>query len=335
MNKTNDKKMEAIARTSENLKMTGKFLREFSAAVSNYSKLSQKVAEEGKKLADMIQRAAQNQSSDLADGLTKIAEAQRSLENKREAICRAMNNELATYCLTAGTSVDAELTGFSKDSNQAFTMAKSHIAKLEANSKKAGKKGGGNLQEIIRDLDTAIKDLEKIKGEKLRSVMLMERKKYCLFVQAFLPALNGQADMANDASGRLQTLLPTCQQLAESSNNLPTDAEQLASSNQERTFVQIQSDEYPSDYNAAPSSYPQDDYYGGSGYQAAPPPPRFSASLAYCTALYDFAGDQPTDLPFYAGDVIQITVEDDGSGWLTGQLNGRTGIFPSSYVQRN
>ena len=94
------------------------------------------------------------------------------------------------------------------------------------------------------------------------------------------------------------------------------------------------------------------------------------SSLGTATALYDYSGQTSDDLSFYAGDVITVTAEDDGNGWLTGQLNGLSGqfkvpicvlvsrdishflnlrpsylsyshtsfsqgIFPASYVQRN
>ncbi|KWU41004.1 hypothetical protein RHOSPDRAFT_4278, partial [Rhodotorula sp. JG-1b] len=54
------------------------------------------------------------------------------------------------------------------------------------------------------------------------------------------------------------------------------------------------------------------------------------------TALYDFEGAQAEDLPFSTGDIITLTeigsspLSDD---WLRGELHGRSGIFPASYVQ--
>jgi len=138
--------------------------------------------------------------------------------------------------------------------------------------------------------------------------------------------------------------------LATSNLQLPAASEELIKANQERTFVSIQgsgsdqsysdsydysssySSSYDDGYSNSQPSYNQQSYsnsnsnsnsYSGGG------------SLGTATALYDFAGEQAEDLPFYAGDFLTITKEDDGSGWLTGELNGRTGIFPSSYVQRN
>lgn len=58
---------------------------------------------------------------------------------------------------------------------------------------------------------------------------------------------------------------------------------------------------------------------GGGGYQAR--------------ALYDFAGETETDLPFYAGDVISVIDTSDPGGWWEGELNGARGFFPSNFVE--
>jgi len=51
-------------------------------------------------------------------------------------------------------------------------------------------------------------------------------------------------------------------------------------------------------------------------------------------ALYDYQGEQSTDLSFSAGDTIIITQDDDGSGWTKGQdAHGSEGIFPTSYIE--
>ncbi|KAF9137294.1 hypothetical protein BGX30_010390 [Mortierella sp. GBA39] len=74
--------------------------------------------------------------------------------------------------------------------------------------------------------------------------------------------------------------------------------------------------------------------------RSAPPPPAPSAPPAtgakpvFVTALYDYAGEQPTDLSFNKGDRIAV-VKKTGStnDWWTGRLNGREGDFPANYVQ--
>lgn len=55
------------------------------------------------------------------------------------------------------------------------------------------------------------------------------------------------------------------------------------------------------------------------------------ASHRYVTALFDFTASGDDELSFHAGDRLLVEKEDD-SGWWFGQLNGKSGIFPSNYV---
>ncbi|KAF9345320.1 hypothetical protein BGX34_004856 [Mortierella sp. NVP85] len=76
-----------------------------------------------------------------------------------------------------------------------------------------------------------------------------------------------------------------------------------------------------------------------SGYPAANQtgpkvPPRIGAKPEVVTALYDFAGEQATDLPFKKGDIITVVKKTDSrNDWWTGKLNGREGSFPANYTQ--
>lgn len=51
-------------------------------------------------------------------------------------------------------------------------------------------------------------------------------------------------------------------------------------------------------------------------------------------ALYLFKGEQPGDLPFKKGDVIDILRKSETTDdWWTGRNNGSSGIFPANYVE--
>jgi myosin-1 len=50
------------------------------------------------------------------------------------------------------------------------------------------------------------------------------------------------------------------------------------------------------------------------------------------TAAYDYCAVADNELTFVVGDVIEVILEDD-SGWWTGKLNGKFGLFPSNYVR--
>lgn len=49
-------------------------------------------------------------------------------------------------------------------------------------------------------------------------------------------------------------------------------------------------------------------------------------------ALYDYTATGPGELSLVAGELLQLTIEDQGDGWATGENDGRTGIFPAAYV---
>ncbi len=55
--------------------------------------------------------------------------------------------------------------------------------------------------------------------------------------------------------------------------------------------------------------------------------------IGECRALYDYVGADQHELDFMAGDIINVIEKDNNSGWWTGELGGRTGLFPSNYVE--
>ncbi|KAI9102825.1 hypothetical protein DFS34DRAFT_577444 [Phlyctochytrium arcticum] len=71
--------------------------------------------------------------------------------------------------------------------------------------------------------------------------------------------------------------------------------------------------------------------------RAPPVPPSAAAAASQsgqtATALYDYAGERPTDLSFKRGDRITITKAGGPSDWWSGTLNGKAGDFPGNYVE--
>lgn len=61
--------------------------------------------------------------------------------------------------------------------------------------------------------------------------------------------------------------------------------------------------------------------------------PRHSPSNVRAIWSYNGSGQDPKNLTFNSGDIIQVT-DQTNSDWWTGRLNGREGVFPSSYVEK-
>lgn len=60
--------------------------------------------------------------------------------------------------------------------------------------------------------------------------------------------------------------------------------------------------------------------------------PNSSIEVKKVIALYDYNANDENELSFKINDVITI-IEKNDSGWWQGELNGKIGIFPSTFVK--
>ncbi|XP_023568426.1 unconventional myosin-Ie [Octodon degus] len=63
------------------------------------------------------------------------------------------------------------------------------------------------------------------------------------------------------------------------------------------------------------------------------PQPKPKPQVPQCKALYAYDAQDTDELSFNANDVIDI-VKEDPSGWWTGRLRGKQGLFPNNYVAK-
>lgn len=64
-----------------------------------------------------------------------------------------------------------------------------------------------------------------------------------------------------------------------------------------------------------------------------PPPQRAQAQRARALWAYNQNGQEPNDLSFSAGEVVEI-IDETNADWWTGKCRGRQGLFPSNYVEK-
>ncbi|XP_031555305.1 unconventional myosin-Ie-like isoform X2 [Actinia tenebrosa] len=62
-------------------------------------------------------------------------------------------------------------------------------------------------------------------------------------------------------------------------------------------------------------------------------PPKPTPCLPKCRTLYPYDASDVDELTFQPGDIIEI-VKEDASGWWTGKLKGKEGLFPSNYIEK-
>ncbi|NXN92281.1 MYO1E protein, partial [Rhinopomastus cyanomelas] len=63
------------------------------------------------------------------------------------------------------------------------------------------------------------------------------------------------------------------------------------------------------------------------------PQPKPKPQVPQCRALYAYDAQDTDELSFNANDVIDI-IKEDPSGWWTGRLRGKQGLFPNNYVAK-
>jgi len=240
---------------------------------------------------------------------------------------------------------------------------RTEILRLENRTKKAGKKTTPEvLKQQISELNDKIKEAETMRSNKLRDIILLERKRYATFLVMWNSVLSKDHDAHTDALGKIKNNEALWITLAGSGNNLPKEIDEMISK-QERTLVQISpagvgedpgnyrlsyapgalQQSYSGSYDSYSDTYDSYSSYdsgtsGGGSYDSydygSAAPAAAGASGARARALYNYVSDEPADLPLNANDIVTILQDDDGSGWTKGQdSSGRVGIFPTSYIE--
>jgi len=77
------------------------------------------------------------------------------------------------------------------------------------------------------------------------------------------------------------------------------------------------------------SEQPVGEQYEGGDYAQE----QTSSSGITAKALYDYDAENPDDLSFKEGDTLIVLDQSDPSGWWEGELNGKSGFFPSNFVE--
>uniref|UniRef100_A0AAX7U2Q4 Myosin IF n=1 Tax=Astatotilapia calliptera TaxID=8154 RepID=A0AAX7U2Q4_ASTCA len=92
----------------------------------------------------------------------------------------------------------------------------------------------------------------------------------------------------------------------------------------------------PNQYNQGNLDFLNVPDQGMSGIHQRPPPapkPQPRPQGPRCRALYQYVGQDTDEISFEANDVLDL-VKEDPSGWWTGRIGGKEGLFPGNYVEK-
>jgi len=328
-------------------------IQECIKAATKYQQQCTALAAAGAALADSVYKVGSLVNNDMGDAIRKLGESLREQETRREELARYLASDLITSLRQAAESDIRDITTFEKNYKKDRDAIFGEILKLESKTKKAGKKTSAEqLKMQIQELNDRVKEADVMRGNKLRDVVLLERKKFGNFIASWNYIVSRETDNHTSALTNFRAHESVWNSLPGTIQTAPKDVEDMIK-RQERTLVQIQSDEnsgrsaenllsfgsgsgstinnYQSytDYDSydpnanADQSYYQKSQGGGGGDESS-----------QAKVLYDYAGQEAEDLPLAAEEIITIVQHDDGSGWTKGQnSSGMIGIFPTSYVE--
>ncbi|KAK2553283.1 Unconventional myosin-If [Acropora cervicornis] len=61
--------------------------------------------------------------------------------------------------------------------------------------------------------------------------------------------------------------------------------------------------------------------------------PKPTPTLPRCKTIYPYDATDVDELSFESDEIIEI-IKEDPSGWWTGKLRGREGLFPCNYIEK-
>ncbi|EGG21522.1 SH3 domain-containing protein [Cavenderia fasciculata] len=345
---------ENTLKTINNLKVnTPPLFTEIIRAANKYQQQLTALSQAGSVLSDTIGRLTVHNAGEFGDGLRKLADTIRELELKREEVAKTMLNDFITPCKQAIENDQKEVLTFEKNFKKDRDNMRQEILKLEAKTRKAGKKTTPEvLKQQITELNDKIKESDQLNSNKLKDVVLMERKKLATFLSQFNQFIDKDVELSNDTNAKFTNGLQCWRDLINAQSQLPSEVESLISK-QERTLVQIQpqggdADNYRISY--APGKVPNSGSGGYDTYESYDSYDNYdnydnnaggdysqdysAGAEMQARALYDYNSSEATDLNLRAGDIISVIQQDDGSGWTKGRDSyGNEGIFPSTYIE--
>lgn len=139
--------------------------------------------------------------------------------------------------------------------------------------------------------------------------------------------VNANTEQLTDLKNQLKSLLDNCEE---------TYSVYITHRNQVMELKNNKKNEsLTSAWDSAPSV--QQDSWSTSAPAAAAPTTEIIPKAGFGTyrAIYEFTARNNDEITFVPGDIVMVPFEQNAEpGWLAGEINGHTGWFPESYVEK-
>uniref|UniRef100_A0A8B9JJ30 Osteoclast-stimulating factor 1 n=1 Tax=Astyanax mexicanus TaxID=7994 RepID=A0A8B9JJ30_ASTMX len=208
----------------------------------------------------------------------------------------------------------------------------------------------GQIKEVLKRRV----DVEKIMAVSLSTLqddfMILHEQEYdslleCVFKTEFISLLSRRFE--EKTQRKLPLKFGNTNHAASQRNQQHQSSQRSAPANQSRPFLPVTANQLKDRSSRQSAQQPNLDCLrvpdqgaaGQSTNRPAPgggrpkPAPKPKPQVPQCKALYAYDAQDTDELSFNADDIIEITME-DASGWWTGRLRGKQGLFPNNYVTK-
>eukprot|EP01094_Clydonella_sp_ATCC50884_P007521 TRINITY_DN16716_c0_g1_i1.p1 TRINITY_DN16716_c0_g1~~TRINITY_DN16716_c0_g1_i1.p1 ORF type:complete len:344 (-),score=139.53 TRINITY_DN16716_c0_g1_i1:19-1050(-) len=317
----------------ENMKQSHSDLHTLSKLATAHHAASQKYIETGKAMVDHLVKISLGMDSrveDVAAVLTQISSLEKSIFLSFDDLNTTVLEQLSTSLSRALDAEKKAIAQFEKSFNAQQQQLFNDLRKAEKESQKAGKKSPQALQAAIQAITDKMTEIKDVRKERLKNILLMERKKHTDLLAAWVAMVDAQNSAYSGAHSTLAGQRDQWAAVSQQSTKLHEKSEALLNDvgSKERTATSI-GEMGEGSYDEGDEGY----YDEGEGYYEEGDAYAEAAGTFTARALYDYAGTHDYELKFSAGDIITVTNVDEATGWWTGELHGVVGPFPGNYVE--
>eukprot|EP00007_Cunea_sp_BSH-02190019_P001301 CAMPEP_0174241678 /NCGR_PEP_ID=MMETSP0417-20130205/24344_1 /TAXON_ID=242541 /ORGANISM="Mayorella sp, Strain BSH-02190019" /LENGTH=415 /DNA_ID=CAMNT_0015320949 /DNA_START=181 /DNA_END=1428 /DNA_ORIENTATION=+ len=184
--------------------------------------------ESGRQLAEAVLKLSSHQSGDIGLGLAKIACAQKYNLVKQETVNQHLNDVVAPALLDCSARELKETETFAEAYRRNLKLLYTQLRKLEQKSHKMGKSGNpAKLQESITALTNKMNEIEEIREGKLREALLLERHRFCGYLDLFKNLLDEEMTYHDLALKQIQGDFSALDKLDLDPSHLSEDTKEL------------------------------------------------------------------------------------------------------------
>lgn len=245
-------------------------------------------------------------NDDACRSLHTLGRFVKDAEIKRQQAIVAWSEKLVPGVKQALDEPNRQFEAFEKQCQASNKAQEQHEARLQKAAKSAAK-APADLKDALAAVSDAVVAVEQTRTAQLRELLAMQRRRHCELLAHFLPWIEALQQQAACTQLFAQTQLRDLRTLA-----TPAGAAAAAAAHaefrvtRERTLIPLHNTDATRDL-----------------------PP---GVIGVVRALWDADAEEPGDLEFKRSDTIYVLAKDHESGWWTGTLQGRTGLFPAVWV---